>query len=217
MIAGRIAWIYAEDNVPKYSACPRSGKQLARGAAGVTKPIGAARSLAGEAWSSTCLTAGGIASDPGLYRRIWMLDWLALAAAGCLQHPISCAGRSSSDRERATGWRLAVWLLPRLLAAWIVMWGLRAWFVVLLEPPPFNNPQPGNALYALETLVIMCTWSGFYFAYDYYYRRYEAGVVDRLGAWTRRCRRPTIARAESADRPPLSFQQPQYPACAHPE
>jgi hypothetical protein len=55
---------------------------------------------------------------------------------------------------------------------------LRAFLVTVLEPTPFNNPEWGNLLYGLEMLVLLCTWAGFYFAYDYS-RRYEAAVVER--------------------------------------
>jgi len=134
--------------------------------------------LAGWGGLVVCLTAGGIANDPGLYRRIWMLDWLSLGAAGVVASHF-LRSMILSARERPSGWQLAIWLLPRLTAALAAMWGLRAFFVVVLEPPPFNNPQLANPVYGLETLVIMCTWAGFYFAHDYY-RRYETGVMERL-------------------------------------
>ena len=125
-----------------------------------------------------CLTAGGIANDPGLYRRIWMLDWLALGVAGVLASHF-LRWMVFSVRERASGWHLAIWLLPRLMIALATMWGLRAFLVVVLEPPPYNNPQWSNPVYGVETLFILCTWAGFYFAYDYY-RRYETGAMERL-------------------------------------
>jgi hypothetical protein len=77
--------------------------------------------IAGWGGLFVCLTAGGIASDPGLYRQIWMLDWLALSAAGiAASHLLRCL--ILGPQNRAFGWRLAIWLLPRLSLSLAAMW-----------------------------------------------------------------------------------------------
>lgn len=125
-----------------------------------------------------CLTAGGIANDPGLYRRIWMLDWMALGMAGVVASHL-LRSTLTHPHERPVGWRLVLWLLPRFAAASAVMWGLRGILVMVLEPPPYDVPEWRNLVYVVEVLAALCSWTGVYLAYDYYLQ-YEAGIRERL-------------------------------------
>ena len=169
--------------------------------------------LAGWGGLVVCLTAGGIANDPGLYRRIWLLDWLALGTAGVLASHF-LRWMILSARERAFGARLALWLLPRLLTGLAAMWALRGLFVMGLEPSPFNNPQWGNPVYILEIAVIPLHLGGLLFCL-----RLLSPVRDRsegTAAPGRRAQGGRTARAQGADQPPLSFQQSKYAAVLHP-